>query len=100
MNIDELSIEELNNLFDEKEIDLENIKNAIDRLLKAKNDINDIKSCNDIYEMIENAIAALGEEQDSIENELEEINDQIDYLEQYDPDENKYLEKEYWASQF
>ena len=100
MNIDELSIEELNNLFDEKEIDLENIKNAIDRLLKAKNDINDIKSCDDIYDTIKDVIAALGEEKESLENELEEINDQIDYLEQYDPDENKYLEKEYWATQF
>ena len=100
MNIDELSIEELEDLFNDKETDIENINNAIDRLLKAKNDITDIKSCNDIYEMIENAIAALDEEQESIENELEEINDQIDYLENYDPEENEFLEKEYWASQF
>lgn len=100
MNIDELSIEELEDLFNDKETDIENINNAIDRLLKAKNDITDIKSCKDIYEMIEDTITALDEEKDSIKDELDEINDQIDYLENYDPEENEYLEKEYWASQF
>lgn len=100
MNIDELSIEELNNLFDEKETDIENINNAIDRLLKAKNDITDIKDCHWAYEDIENAIAELSDQIKEIKDLLDEINDQIEYLEEYDPDENKYLEKEYWASQF
>lgn len=97
MNLEDLDIDELEELFEVKEVALGDLNNALENLQKAIYDIEDIE-----YDEIQGIVEQLNAEKKNlsdikkfIEQDMEEIENQIETLQEWEDDDPNERDREY-----
>ena len=87
---------------EEIKVDILNIKDAYDNILKAINDLADVDELDEEYKQLDYIAPALDEKRIDLEAELENLEEEAMYKENEEQwkSEQKEQEREYWNSKF
>ena len=87
---------------EEIKVDILNIKDAYDNILKAINDLADVDELDEEYKQLDYIAQALDEKRIDLEAELENLEEEAMYKENEEQwkSEQKEQEREYWNSKF